>query len=73
MAGEEIRDLQLMPGNRGLLAATGDCRILLFQPEVSRLSLFYLYCQLHTSTITHDSSPHAAGAAVVSRTNTRPG
>ncbi|MCJ1354295.1 MAG: Transducin (beta)-like 3 [Icmadophila ericetorum] len=25
VAGEEITDLQLMPGNRGLLAATGDC------------------------------------------------
>ncbi|CAK0748051.1 hypothetical protein CVIRNUC_001810 [Coccomyxa viridis] len=32
-AGEEIRDLQLLPGGRGLLAATGDCRILLLQPE----------------------------------------
>ena len=32
--GEEIRDLQLLPGGRGLLAATGDCRILLLQPEV---------------------------------------
>lgn len=39
MAGEEIRDLQLMPGNKGLLAATGDCRILLFHPEVSSLAL----------------------------------
>ena len=36
VAGEEITDLQLMPDNRGLLAATGDCRILLFQAEVSR-------------------------------------
>ena len=34
VAGEEITDLQLMPGSRGLLAATGDCRILLFHPEV---------------------------------------
>ena len=36
-AGEEIRDLQLLPGGRGLLAATGDCRILLLQPEVGLL------------------------------------
>lgn len=35
MAGEEIRDLQLMPGGAGLLATTGDCRILLFHPEVT--------------------------------------
>ncbi len=41
--GEEMRDLLLMPDGRGLMAATGDCRLLFFQPQVllhtSRLSI----------------------------------
>ena len=47
VAGEEIRDLQLMPGNKGLLAATGDCRILLFQPEVPIPVSYSLCWQVH--------------------------
>ncbi len=36
LAGSEITWLAPLPGGRGLVAATGDCRFLLFEPQVRR-------------------------------------
>lgn len=34
-AGAELTDLQLLPGGKGLMASTGDARLLLFAPEAA--------------------------------------
>lgn len=36
LAGSEITWLAPLPGGQGLVAATGDCRFLLFEPQVRR-------------------------------------
>lgn len=36
-AGSELLELLLLPGGRGLLAATGDARLLFFHPKVGRV------------------------------------
>lgn len=37
-AGEEIREIYMLPNAEGLMVATGDCRLLFFSPEVSSCS-----------------------------------
>ena len=48
--GEEMRELLLMPDGRGLMAATGDCRLLFFTPQV-------LLTALHASPVSIPAAP----------------
>ncbi len=34
VAGEEIREVQMLPNAGGIMLATGDCRLLFFNAEV---------------------------------------
>lgn len=33
-AGEVLREVTLLPDGKGIMAATGDCRLLFFRPQV---------------------------------------
>jgi U3 small nucleolar RNA-associated protein 13 len=56
-AGAELTDLQLLPGGRGLMAATGDARLLFFAPDTSDTA---------AAAAARRAPPAAGGAAAAS-------
>lgn len=57
VAGSEVTWLAPLPGGRGIVAATGDCCFLLYEPQVLRLFLtaacIFLLCQTVAARLLH--------------------
>lgn len=51
VAGEEIREVQMLPNAGGIMLATGDCRLLFFNAEVRNPQYMRHICSSSTSIL----------------------